>query len=74
MSFKKFNSTIYILAASLTFLMISSDVAAQCAMCKLSVETGMKEKTNPGIFLMFAAPYVVVFTVAMVWWFNRKKS
>ncbi|MEI6311624.1 MAG: hypothetical protein WCP57_05115 [Bacteroidota bacterium] len=53
---------------------------AQCAMCKANAETsvnaGAKDllSINRGIIYLLVAPYFLVFTVGMIWWWHKKKS
>lgn len=55
-------------------------VDAQCPMCKLSVESNLKnggssgKGLNAGIIYMLLTPYLVVSTIAYMWWKNRKKN
>jgi len=69
--------------ASLVVLIIllGTEVAeAQCPMCRMSAEQNLKDGgtagkgLNAGILYMLATPYVVVGTVALIWWRNRKKT
>jgi hypothetical protein len=55
--------------------------AAQCPMCKTSLESNRKEKglqktygngVNDGILYLLAAPYLIVGTVGFFWWKNQK--
>ena len=57
---------------------------AQCPMCRASAESSLKEGSsvakglNAGILYLFAAPYLLVGTVGLMWWYkerqNKKKS
>jgi hypothetical protein len=53
---------------------------AQCPMCKIAAESNMKNGgkagrgLNQGILYMLAAPYLLVGTIAFVWWRNRRKD
>ena len=55
-------------------------VDAQCPMCKLSAESNLKnggssgKGLNAGIIYMLLTPYLVVSTIAYMWWKNRKKN
>ena len=62
-------------------ILLATDVAeAQCPMCRMSAEQNLKDGgtagkgLNAGILYMLATPYVVVGTVALIWWRNRKKD
>jgi hypothetical protein len=60
-------------------LFFSTELAAQCPMCKMSAESNMKgggtfgNGLNAGIFYMLATPYLLVGTIGFIWWRNRKK-
>ena len=55
-----------------------SDILAQCAMCKASVETnvnvdgiGFAAKLNTGILYLFIMPYLLAIVIGVMWY---KKS
>lgn len=56
------------------------EVQAQCPMCRMSVESNLKnggtdgQGLNMGILYMLATPYLIVFGVGYFWWKNRKKE
>ena len=51
---------------------------AQCPMCKMSGETNLKNGgtaalgLNQGIIYLLSIPYVLVSTIAVLWWRNRR--
>lgn len=53
---------------------------AQCPMCKIAAESNLKnggkagKGLNQGILYMLLTPYVLVGTIAFVWWRNRRKE
>jgi hypothetical protein len=53
-------------------------VEAQCPMCKISVESNLKnggnmgKGLNAGILYMLAMPYLIVAGIGYWWWRNRK--
>ncbi len=55
-------------------------LAAQCPMCKIAAESNLKnggsagKGLNSGILYMLATPYILVGTIAYLWWRNRKKE
>ena len=60
---------------------LAGSAAAQCPMCKTSLESNRKEKglqktygngVNDGILYLLAAPYLIVGTVGFFWWKNQK--
>lgn len=70
-----------IAALVVLIILLGIDVAeAQCPMCRMSAEQNLKDGgtagkgLNAGILYMLATPYVVVGTVALIWWRNRKKK
>lgn len=56
------------------------DANAQCPMCRLSAESNLAnggtegQGLNAGILYMLAAPYLLVGTVAFLWWRHRRKG
>ncbi|HJW28180.1 MAG TPA: hypothetical protein VJ508_02905 [Saprospiraceae bacterium] len=62
-------------------LAFSGQVQAQCPMCKISMESNMRNggKTgrglNAGILYMLVLPYSLVGTIGYIWWRkNRRKE
>jgi len=61
-------------------LLITSEVAAQCPMCKMSAESNLKnggtvgKGLNAGIFYMLALPYTLVGTIGFIWWRNNRRK
>lgn len=64
-----------ILGAALT-----PDLSAQCPMCRMSVESNLRQGgttgkgLNRGILYMLAMPYLVVGTMGYLWWKNRNQD
>jgi hypothetical protein len=61
------------------FLALGSvEIFAQCPMCKISLESNLKNGgttgsgINAGILMLLCMPYLIVGTIAFVWWKNRK--
>ena len=59
----------------------SSDLMAQCAMCRGTVESTVSggrsvvaSQLNIGILYLLAAPYLIVSTIAFLWYRNSKKE
>jgi hypothetical protein len=54
------------------------EIIAQCPMCKLSAESNLRDGgsqgkgLNNGILYMFVLPYIIVGTLAYLWYKNRK--
>lgn len=62
------------------FVMTSSDIWAQCAMCRGSVESSMGNGRNnvgvglnTGIVYLFVMPYLLVAVIGYLWYRNSKK-
>ena len=63
----------------LLFVLALSDVNAQCAMCRATLENnvsdgqiGIAAGLNIGILYLFAAPYLLIGTVAFLWYKKSK--
>ncbi len=62
----------------LLLVLVSTDVAAQCAMCKASLESDMKSggnagrSINVGILFLLGLPYFIAGGIGYVWLRNRK--
>ena len=67
-------ATLFLLLASVDF------AAAQCAMCKQSAESSLKEGNtdaiglNIGIMYLLVIPYVLVGGIGYYWYVNHKKK
>jgi hypothetical protein len=59
-------------------ILFSNSALAQCPMCRISLESNLKNGgtagsgINAGIFMLLGMPYIIVGTIAFVWWKNRK--
>lgn len=69
-----------ILIVCLLFI-TSSDLMAQCAMCRGTVEStvsngrsAVASNLNLGILYLFIVPYIAVATIAYLWYRNSKKE
>ena len=64
----------------LIFLALTNEVFAQCPMCKMAVESNLKnggtagKGLNFGILYIFVMPYLLVSVIGFIWWKNRKKE
>lgn len=60
-------------------VVFAGDLVAQCPMCKMAAESDLANGgsagrgLNAGILYMLATPYLLVGTVAYLWWRNKKK-
>lgn len=59
----------------------AQNVAAQCAMCKATVEnnatagdTALAESLNSGIIYLFAAPYLAIAIIGYFWYKSSKNN
>ncbi|WP_116105249.1 hypothetical protein [Lewinella sp. IMCC34191] len=58
----------------------SADLPAQCPMCRATAESNLAnggtegQGLNQGILYLLGMPYVLVGTIAFIWWRNRKKE
>lgn len=49
-------------------------ISAQCPMCSMAVESNLADGgnsgkgLNAGIFYILVAPYILAFTVGIIWW------
>jgi hypothetical protein len=61
----------------IVFLLSSTDVSAQCAMCtKTAQQLGEKpaQGLNAGILYLMLAPFSIVGFIAYRWWKNNKEA
>ena len=67
-----------VLIILIIFFLVAPDLDAQCPMCKISAESNLKDGgtagkgLNAGILFMLSMPYLLVGTLAYVWFRNRK--
>lgn len=65
---------------SVLFLMIPTEMEAQCPMCRMSAESNLENGgsagrgLNNGILYMLAMPYFIVGAIGYIWWKNRRKG
>jgi len=72
----------FLLVFLVSLLFATTQVSAQCAMCKRVAETDMDSKRketaarglNNGILYLLSIPYLIGGVGAVVWWTNRKKG
>ncbi len=59
-------------------LITTSNIWAQCAMCAASVESNDENMVgkglNSGIYFLMAAPYLLIGTVAFIWYRTYKNK
>lgn len=68
---------------SLVFVLMAvagGDLLAQCPMCRATAETNLAnggtegQGLNNGIMYMLGMPYLLIGTIAFLWWRNRKQG
>lgn len=74
-------SSLYLTLLLLVLLIgIGEDLLAQCPMCRATAETNLAnggtegQGLNNGILYMLGMPYVLIGTIAFLWWRNRRTS
>lgn len=67
-----------ILLTTLLCLLFTYGVDAQCPMCRMSAESNLKNGgtaaagLNKGIIYLLIGPYIMISTVAFLWFRNRR--
>ena len=68
------------LLALVLVLIANMDAVAQCPMCRMSLESNLKnggtagQGMNAGILLLLSTPYLLVGGIAYVWYRNKKSQ
>jgi hypothetical protein len=68
------------LLAFAVMLIANMDAIAQCPMCRMSLESNLKnggtagQGMNAGILMLLATPYLLVGGIAFVWFRNKKNQ
>ena len=63
----------------LTISVLFSDLIAQCPMCRMAAESNLEhggssgQGLNTGILYMLLMPYILVGSIGVIWYRNRKK-
>ncbi len=76
------NRVKYIVLALLVLFVfiIPIDVLAQCPMCRMAAESNLQDGgtqargLNNGILYMLSMPYLLIGTLAFLWYKNRRKE
>lgn len=61
-------------------LIANMDAIAQCPMCRMSLESNLKnggtagQGMNAGILMLLSTPYLLVGGIAFVWYRNKKSQ
>lgn len=64
----------------LVFVVALDTATAQCPMCRMSLESNLKNGgtqgrgINAGILYLLSTPYLIVGGLAYAWWRGRKKA
>ncbi len=74
--------SLLLIAAFILVLLLGTgeDLLAQCPMCRATAETNLANGgtegrgLNNGILYMLGMPYLLIGTIAFLWWKNRKKG
>ena len=76
----KYQKTIFQFLLIVTLLLAVQTLEAQCPMCRISLESNMKNGgtagagINKGILYLLVLPYLMVGGLAYIWWKNRKMN
>lgn len=68
-----------VLLLLIVFLMLP-DLSAQCPMCRMSAESNLEhggtmgKGLNKGILYILSLPYLLVLSLGIIWYRNKKKS
>ncbi len=69
---------ILVLLVVLAVMFVSQDLAAQCPMCKIAAQSNLEnggsagKGLNKGILYILLAPYILVTTLGILWYRNKK--
>ena len=70
-----------VIALIFSIFFFANEILAQCAMCKASLENnvsngdiGIAARLNIGILYLFFLPYLLVATLAVLWYVKSKKN
>lgn len=63
------------------FLLSSTDINAQCSVCRLGAESHIDHRENDrgrglnkGILYLMSVPYLMGGIAGVIWWRNKKKN
>lgn len=78
---KKLTYILPLLLVLALMLFAQTDLAAQCPMCRMTAESNMQhgggtegKGLNNGILFLLSMPYLLIGTLAFIWWRNKKKA
>lgn len=79
MTNKNIKGLLLALAITTTLMFFSSEVVAQCPMCKMAAESNLKnggdagKGLNSGILYLLATPYLLIGGLGYFWWRNNQR-
>lgn len=71
---------IVLIILAISILMVPMESIAQCPMCRMAAESNLQNGgtqargLNNGILYMLAMPYLLISTLAFLWYKNRRKE
>ncbi len=74
------NALIILSVILVSLLVVNTDLYAQCAMCKATLESNAKSGNptgsglNSGILYLMSIPYILFAIIAFMWYKNSKKN
>ncbi|WP_236969605.1 hypothetical protein [Membranihabitans marinus] len=77
---KKYSYILVVIVLIGLCLLPSTEVLAQCPMCKMSAESNLSnggsagQGLNKGILFLLSLPYLLIGTLGYVWWKNKNKT
>lgn len=77
---KKIMKVALVLSLALFLVFCVNELQAQCPMCRMSAESNLKNGgtdgrgLNTGILYMLILPYLLVASIGVWWWRNRKQQ
>ena len=77
---KKHFQVILLIVILLLSFSVAPELSAQCPMCRMSAESNLAQGgtvgkgLNAGILYMFSMPYLLVLTLGIIWYKNRRKE
>jgi len=72
----------YFIIAILTLfcIFLSTEISAQCPMCRMAAETNLQnggtegKGLNTGILYILSLPYILIGVLGFIWWKNKKQA
>lgn len=74
------SSVISAIIVILVVILAGVDVIAQCPMCRMAAESNLEnggtagKGLNTGILYILCLPYLLVFTIGLIWYRKNKKA